>query len=333
MTSSCAAVAKVNASAPHKRVRSRAVAPAKAMLGSRKGLELSKRCALKAVAASASTASRKCVAAVAEDVAEEQMTRPTNTQSVRSMMHIMSAGTLATVMEDGWPLGTYMPYILDANANPVIKLRASAFHTANLNRDNRCSLYLRSDFGARTSLLGRVVPLDDSEESATLKAAFAAKHGSDFGVDALSDDDQYCRLEIERIFYVAGLGAEKTPDTVDVAAYREATPDVISEVAGKLVKWMNTERSDELKRCAEVFAELDDVKSAQLLWVDELGCDLRADLEDSEPHHIRLPFVRAVIDERDARSALTMMGQLAWEVDRNYQPQPVPRDPEPEAEQ
>jgi hypothetical protein len=57
------------------------------------------------------------------------------------------------------------------------QLRSSAFHTSNLERDSRCSLYLRTDYGARTSMLGRVEPLDDSEESAELVAAFARKHG------------------------------------------------------------------------------------------------------------------------------------------------------------
>ena len=63
-----------------------------------------------------------------------------------------------------------------------------------------------------------------------------------------------------------------------VAAYRLAEVDPIASVAGKLVKWMNSEMSPGLKRCAEVFAGLEDVTSVQLLWVDAFGCDMRADL-------------------------------------------------------
>lgn len=45
-----------------------------------------------------------------------------------------------------------------------------------------------------------------------------------------------------------------------------------------------------------------------------------------------MPFVRPVEDEREARSALTMMAQVAWESQRPYQPQAVvppsaPQDP------
>jgi hypothetical protein len=34
----------------------------------------------------------------------------------------------------------------------------------------------------------------------------------------------------------------------------------------------------------------------------------------------RVPFYREVKDERDARSTLTMLAQLAWERERNYVP-------------
>lgn len=61
-------------------------------------------------------------------------------------------------------------------------------------------------------------------------------------------------------------------------------------------------------------------------------CDIRAKLADAAPVEIRLPFVRRVEDERDARSSLTMMGQLAWELQRGYSPA-QPELPEEEAEE
>lgn len=44
---------------------------------------------------------------------------------------------------------------------------------------------------------------------------------------------------------------------------------------------------------------------------------------DRQPSVVRVPFYRAVIDDRDARSVLTMAAQLAWEKERNYVP-PMP---------
>lgn len=43
-------------------------------------------------------------------------------QMVRNIMEISPAGTLATVTEDGWPLGTYMPFVLNSNADPILKV-------------------------------------------------------------------------------------------------------------------------------------------------------------------------------------------------------------------
>lgn len=312
---------------PARRIRTAPVAHTRANVAPqlRRGPELYMKARGRESYAVSSRKACVCVAAVAEELTEE-LTRPPSPQTVRSMMGISNAGMLATAMVDGWPLGTHMPYILDANANPVFKLRSSAVHTENLDRDSRCSLYVRADFGARASLLGNVVELDNSEESEMLKSRFAAVHGSDFGVDAMADDDKYCTLEIEKIFYVAGLGQEKTPDTVDVESYRAAEMDPIAGVAQRLVKWMNAERGSEMKCCAKVFAGLEDVESASLLWVDAFGCDIRADLNSGEPREIRLPFERPVIDERDARSGLTMIGQLAWEIDKNYLPERGPVD-------
>jgi hypothetical protein len=52
---------------------------------------------------------------------------------------------------------------------------------------------------------------------------------------------------------------------------------------------------------------------AELLWVDRLGLYIRAELLEQPPSVVRVPFYRPVLDERDARSVMTMAAQLAWE--------------------
>lgn len=70
----------------------------------------------------------------------------------------------------------------------------------------------------------------------------------------------------------------------------------------------------------------------ELLWVDRLGMYLRAVRQDgSAPRDLRVPFVRPVGNEREARSALTMMAQVAWEAQRPYQPVAVPPAPAQDA--
>jgi len=62
-----------------------------------------------------------------------------------------------------------------------------------------------------------------------------------------------------------------------------------------------------------------------MTWVDRLGFDLRVWLRtgDGTPpalREVRIPFSREAADEREARSSITMMAQVAWEKERNYTP-------------
>ena len=85
------------------------------------------------------------------------------------------------------------------------------------------------------------------------------------------------------------------------------------------------------RSCYALGEAFEDMAYAELLWVDRLGVHLRAARQDGSPaQDLRVSFVRAVEDEREARSALTMMAQVAWESQRPYQPQTVPREAPPQ---
>ena len=62
---------------------------------------------------------------------------------------------------------------------------------------------------------------------------------------------------------------------------------------------------------------------AELLWLDRLGMYVRTEVVGRQPTVLRIPFYRAVLDERDARSVITMSSQMAWDADRKYTP-PLP---------
>lgn len=40
---------------------------------------------------------------------------------------------------------------------------------------------------------------------------------------------------------------------------------------------------------------------AELLWVDRLGMYVSCEVEGQEPQVVRVPFLRPILDERDAR--------------------------------
>ena len=79
------------------------------------------------------------------------------TEVARTIVALVTHGALATVGEDGVPLGTYASYVLDGEGQPILRLRRDAVHTANLLRDPRCSLFVQpEDMPAR--LLARAPP-------------------------------------------------------------------------------------------------------------------------------------------------------------------------------
>lgn len=82
----------------------------------------------------------------------------------------MSHGTLATMNEDGVPLGTYTSYVLDQTGHPLLRLRTDATHKGNLLREPRCSLFVQPQdmparMLARVTLIGKVAAVSQPASS------------------------------------------------------------------------------------------------------------------------------------------------------------------------
>ena len=69
--------------------------------------------------------------------------RPTSEECARTLVDIADRGTLSSLTEDGWPLGTHAAFLLDLQGQPLLRLRASAAATLHLIKDARCSLYVQ----------------------------------------------------------------------------------------------------------------------------------------------------------------------------------------------
>ena len=85
---------------------------------------------------------------------------PSSSETARSILELVSHGTLSTLGADGVPLGTYASFVLDAQGQPILRLRADAVHAANLRANPRCSLFVQPDRGpgrllARATLVGQ----------------------------------------------------------------------------------------------------------------------------------------------------------------------------------
>lgn len=252
--------------------------------------------------------------------------KPTAAETARTVLDIAAHGTLATTNADGKPLGTYASYVLDGQGQPILRLRSGAVHTANLLRNPYCSLFVQaSDKPAR--LLARVTLMGDTEEVSGEEARFIAEehrtlHGEGAGIDNPQTSDLYYRLRISECFYVGGLGGNAIAEVVPAEVLREAEPDRLRDCAPALVSQWNSERLEDVFRIAADTegVSFEELQNAQLLWVDRLGLYLFIQ-RVGEPGEVRRrSFVREVSDERDVRSTLTMLAQVSWEKERNYQP-------------
>lgn len=254
---------------------------------------------------------------------------PSSAETARTIVDLAAHGTLSTMTEDGLPLGTYVTYVLDQVGQPILRLRKNAVHTANLLRENRCSLFVQpyqypAHLLARVSLLGTVEPVPEgiAESAAALHKTL---HSGGAGVDEPREDDMYYRLVVNECFYVGQLAGNSSAEVIGGDEYREAEADPLRSFAGSLVKSMNADRLEDVYRISsqKLEREIDDIYFAELVWIDKKGIYLKASGNDGLVETLRVPFERDVEDERDARSALTMMSQVAWEKNKPYTPVPI----------
>jgi len=252
--------------------------------------------------------------------------KPTAAETARTIVDLVAHGTLCTSTEDGVPLGTYVSYVLDQVGQPILRLRTNAVHTANLSRDPKCSLFVQpgehpARLLARVTLIGHVepVPEDVAQTAADLHTTL---HAGGVGVDAPQPTDIYFRLVVDRCFYVGQLSGDSSAEVIDGGQYRFAEADPLRTCTAALTQQMNSNRLEDVMRISghAIGMGMEDMYYAELLWVDRLGAYFRAVGQGGEQRTLRVPFEREVEDEREARSALTMMAQVAWELERPYNP-------------
>uniref|UniRef100_A0A7S0RU71 DUF2470 domain-containing protein n=1 Tax=Chlamydomonas leiostraca TaxID=1034604 RepID=A0A7S0RU71_9CHLO len=232
---------------------------------------------------------------------------PSPAETARTVVEMCSEGTLCTLAADGTPLGTAVSFTLDKTGCPHVNLAAGGLELKNLAKEARCSLQIQP-----TTYPARAVA------SVTLvgKLQGAGQQGGAMP------------MEVEKCLYFGGL--DQTPvQGVEVGGdeFRAAESDALKSTAVELIRSWNDERAEDIYRIVSDFLKipLTEMSYAELLWVDRLGMWVRVEAagHGDGPHVVRVPFYRSVLDERDARSVITMAAQLAWENDRPYTP-PVP---------
>ena len=174
----------------------------------------------------------------------------------------------------------------------------------------------------------QVEPLE-SAAAAEAAQKHALLHYGAGGIDSPQSTDLFYRLVITECFFVGGLGSDTVAEHLAPAEYTSAQPDPLRRDAPVLVSIFNRERLEDVLRIGAyaVGQPIEQTYASELLWIDKHGIYLSVvTLDSSIPVVSRVTFHRPVLDERDARSMLTLLAQVAWERERNYIPS-VPSNP------
>lgn len=248
-------------------------------------------------------------------------------------MEACGEGTLATAGPDGWPLATLVRYALDTEGRPVLRLDPNGSQVLHMGAvDGRCSLHVQMVLPGgqkrQCMLKGRLCSAGDDLARLRLETAWQRRYGK---MDVLLEEDDdvqhpLCWVEVEEAF--SGLDIGEAVACVPGGVYSGAVADPLKDCAVKIVEDMNREHWEDIRNICTTFAGVEEqVEEASMIWVDCLGFDLRVLTGGSPPQlrDIRVPFTHGpVSDERDARSKVTMMAQVAWEQKRKYIPFSLP---------
>ena len=107
---------------------------------------------------------------------------PSFTERARTLTHLGRIGSLSTLSrkQPGFPLGSLMPYALDAQGRPIFLISTMAMHTQNLLADPRASLFVTEPGASgdplgssRVTLIGSVVRIPEPELAAALTVYLA----------------------------------------------------------------------------------------------------------------------------------------------------------------
>lgn len=216
------------------------------------------------------------------------------------------------------PIGTPVSFGLQKGTGiPLLELAPGSLELANLARDARCSLQVQpTTYPARAvasvTVLGRISPAAASQE----------------------DQQQGYSLQVDKCLYFGGLDQRTAAVEVPGEDLLAAEPDTLRKAAGELIRVWNDERAEDIYRVVSEHLQvpLTEMVYAELVWLDRLGMYVRVEVSADAGGRgasgpaaavVRVPFYRPVLDERDARSVLTMAAQVAWEKDRPYTP-PTP---------
>ncbi|GMH03857.1 hypothetical protein Nepgr_005696 [Nepenthes gracilis] len=256
----------------------------------------------------------KCsVSVVSEPIhLESTQTKPFRAEVSRTIMELSSSGTLATLSHDGWPLAVGVRFAVNDDGTPILCLNASDSH---FSIDKRSSLHVQLEqCGVRTPQCTIQGSLDKPRDRMLLKklrSLWKKRFEDEINEDVIHT------VSVERVLQIEDFQEDGV--WVTSSDYKNASPDPLRDIAGRIVNEMNTNNMEDVFRFCNIYVDLHfQVSEAKMVWVDRLGFDMRIYAPEKGIFEVRIPFPREVLDEKSVKSSFNGMSQLAWEVERNY---------------
>jgi len=221
---------------------------------------------------------------------------------------------------DGAPFPSAAPFVLGADGSPLTPV-ASTEVAGNLQKARGATFYARAPRGgaAASSVLCVIGEMEDvavDEVSDAQLMGLASATGE--STEALAAR-AWMRLVPRRVHIndaVRGVEA-----WVPVAEYRDASPNPLAESSPTILKKMNKDHAAALRRFAAVYAGTPPAEcvAAELLSVDQLGFDMRVQLNVNAPTTLlRIGFAMPPANEEEGTSLFMKLFQEAYERENGF---------------
>jgi heme iron utilization protein len=237
-------------------------------------------------------------------ITQPQLPEPSLAERARTLASLGRIGSLSTHSKklSGFPFGSMMPYAADELGRPVFFISSMAMHTQNLREDARASLLITQPDAAgdplgaaRLTLAGTAGEVDAAEVRELYLSRYAnARAWQEY------TDFAYFRLEISGVYFIGGFGVM---GWVAPAEYAGARPDPLADAGPGIIRHMNADHADALRRIAG-----EGVDEASMTAVDRLGFHLRLKSGD-RVQGLRVNFPGEVTSSEEARAAFVAMAR------------------------
>ncbi|CAM9413723.1 unnamed protein product [Heterosigma akashiwo] len=254
--------------------------------------------------------------------------RLTKTEKARTVTHVCTSGTLATLGANaearGFPFGSHVDFVLNEQGWPVFLLSEQSMHTLNFKAQNSVSLFAQQPAAQeakphpatlpRVTITGSMEKITDMDELILLRPTFSVAHGY---AEKLVESPVFAfyKLRPESIYYIGGFGVNAAWFVVLLADELESPfPRARRARACGRCQPPGAQHAEDLATLCSQFLGVKSPQEATVTNLDRLGFNVRVS-SGKETDEFRIGFnpLQQVFSVEDAKSEIVKLFQEAWE--------------------